>query len=475
MAYVRQRGNQLAIVHGIRDPETKKVEQRILFTLYSKAEALEALGQGEKGGAFRFRSLLESSHATIRFDWKKILRTIEENLNVLPETYDYRSTRLQRGFREDLLSFARQLMLADPQMLTASSQLVSEHRKELEYLRELIDWRLEAPEDSETQWTADNAFYWRFATRDIGVPPDIEEHAAELYEKREYERAAVAFKVLTGAFEDYAQGHNYLGLIALDQEHLDEAIAHFKKTMEVGRRLFPKRIAKTSWWSDHRTRPYMRGLRNLALTLTQTKRYQEALAVCDRLVEECHDDITAAAHRATAYLNTGRWQQALDAATYIHQISPSESIIASFAAFALGKHQEARTLFLHAALNCPRAVGMLMGARFSRPKDNQEVDDHNTGVSLLRTLADYLQKRPPGARRFYSQLWKDKLVTSYRKELEEVERRWREDRNGQDRTAYDRMMRLRSWDFARTTTGPVDPQAPVGALSVGSPSLRVIH
>ena len=42
--------------------------------------------------------------------------------------------------------------------------------------------------------------------------------------------------------------------------------------------LFPKRIARESWWSDLRTRPYMRGLRNLALTLVQAKRYEEELA-----------------------------------------------------------------------------------------------------------------------------------------------------------------------------------------------------
>ena len=45
MAYVRRRGNQLAIVQGERDPQTRKVQQRILFTLYSKPEALEALGK----------------------------------------------------------------------------------------------------------------------------------------------------------------------------------------------------------------------------------------------------------------------------------------------------------------------------------------------------------------------------------------------------------------------------------------------
>lgn len=476
MAYVRQRGNQLAIVHGVRDPETKKVEQQILFTLYSKAEALEALGKGEKDGAFRFRSLIESSHPTLRFDWKEILRSIEANLDVLPETYDYRSARLRSAFREELLGFARQIILADPQMLAASSQLISEHRKELEYLRELIDWRLEAPKETEDRWTADNAFYWRFATRGIGVPLDIEEHAAELYEKHEYERAAVAFQVLTAAFEDYAEGHNYLGLIALAQERLDEAIEHFETTMKVGRRLFPKRIDKESWWNDHKTRPYMRGLQNLALALTQAKRYDEALAVCDRLDDECHDDITAASHRATAYLNTRRWQEALDAATHIHLISPSESIVAAFAAFELSKHDEARALFLHAALNSPRAVGMLMGARFPRPKSNQEVEDHNDGVTLLRTLNDYLQKRRPAARRFFSGLWKSAKVTKYRMELEEVEQRWHEDRKGQDRSVHDRMMRLRSWEFAMTEFVNNDPFDPIDRLPpCRPPALRAVH
>jgi tetratricopeptide (TPR) repeat protein len=472
MAYVRQRGSQLAIVHGVRDPETKKVEQQILFTVYSKAEALEALGKGEEGGAHRFRSLLESSHPTIRFDWKEIHRGIEANLAILPETYDYRSTRLRGRFREDLLSFARQIILADPEMLVASSRVLSEHRKELEYLRELIDWRLEAPEEPEDRWNADNAFYWRFANRGSGVPPDIEEQAAELYEKHEYERATVAFTLLTGAFKDYAEGHNYLGLIALEQEHLDEAIGHFKKTMEVGRSRFPRRIAKNSWWTDHKTRPYMRGLQNLALALNQAKRYDEALAACDRLVEECHDDITAAAHRATAYLNTGRWQQALDGALYLHQISPSESIVAAFAAFELGRHEEARALFLHGALNSPRAVGLLLGARFPRPKDSEEVADHNTGVNLLRTLGDYLEKWRPAARRFFNDLWKGEQVTTYRKELEEVVRRWREDRKGQDRTAYGRMMRLRSWEFAKAEAVPALLRSTPASRP---PARRVVH
>jgi hypothetical protein len=40
---------------------------RILFTLYSKAEVLEAVGHGSKGGAERFRHLLQREHPDVKF------------------------------------------------------------------------------------------------------------------------------------------------------------------------------------------------------------------------------------------------------------------------------------------------------------------------------------------------------------------------------------------------------------------------
>src|SRR5688572_3841516 len=63
MAYVRKRGRQLALVHGARDPATGKVEQQIIFTIYSKAEALEVLGRRGGGeGARRFAALLQDRY-----------------------------------------------------------------------------------------------------------------------------------------------------------------------------------------------------------------------------------------------------------------------------------------------------------------------------------------------------------------------------------------------------------------------------
>jgi tetratricopeptide (TPR) repeat protein len=409
MAYVRRRGNQLALVHGEREPGTGKVQQRILFTIYSKAEALEILGRGEKGSGWHFQGLFRHQFPDVKCNWKEIERGIEENLDALPDLYEYRSERLRGRFREDLCAFARQLMLADPQDLMSSAHLIQEHRHELEYLADLIQWRLKLREQKESQWNTDNPFYWRFALQGREVPWDTEEHAAGFYERGEYEKAEPIFRLLVDCFDGYAEGYNYLGLIAFDQRKLDEAIGHFQKTIELGRKLFPARLAKKHYWTDHSTRPYMRGLRNLALTLTEAGRFDETLTICDRLENECGDDFSAASCRAAVYLNTSKWQQAADAA---HQsggdLDPSAGFIESFALFELGRLEDVLPAFLRAALHHPRAARMLVGERrAAAPKSREEAQDHNAGVSLLRSLHAYLKDQSRTSKRFFRTLVRD--------------------------------------------------------------------
>ena len=49
-------------------------------------------------------------------------------------------------------------------------------------------------------------FYWRFANRNREVPPDVEEQAAALWEKRYLDRAEAAFRLLIECFPGYADG-----------------------------------------------------------------------------------------------------------------------------------------------------------------------------------------------------------------------------------------------------------------------------
>jgi tetratricopeptide (TPR) repeat protein len=449
MAYVRRRGNQLAIVHGEREPGTGKVQQRILFTIYSKAEAREILGRGERRGRWSFEGLFRRQFPEVKVNWAEIRRGLEDNLGSLPDLHEYRSGRLRERFRESLCTFTKQLLLADPQDLMSSAHLIQEHRHELEYLADRIAWRLKLRDQEQSEWNEDNPFYWRFALQGRMVPPDTEEHAAGFYERGEYEEAEAVFRLLVDCFDGYAEGYNYLGLIAYQQGKLEAAIGHFERTIELGRKLFPARISKKRYWSDHATRPYMRGLQNLALALNETARYDEALAVCDRLEGECGDDLSATSHRAAISLNTRQWEQSADLAKRSGgDLDPSAGFVEAFALFELGRYEEALPAFLRAAIHFPRAARMLAGERTAAPRSYQEAKDHNTGVACRRSLHAYLAHQPPAARKFFRALVRDPRVAKLIDESIAVVRRWQEEHHQGDRSAFDRMTLMRSRPFA---------------------------
>jgi hypothetical protein len=176
--------------------------------MYSKKEALEILGRGQPAAPAEFRRALETQNPGLRFDWNKIDASIAQNLDALPETYDYVGTRLRDGFRPDLRRFARRLMLTDPQWLSSSWLLIDEHRQELAFLRDLIDWRLgiEKPSPVAAEWMADNPFHWRYAMSSREVPSDAEDFARGYYEKGDLDMAEAVFVMLTETFDGYAEG-----------------------------------------------------------------------------------------------------------------------------------------------------------------------------------------------------------------------------------------------------------------------------
>lgn len=449
MAYVRKRGNQLAIVHGERNTDTKLVEQQILFTIYSKAEAREALTSNGRGCSDHFRHLLEREYPGFTFNWKAIGKGIADNLDVLPDSYEYRGERLRDRFRSDLGALATQLLIHDPQVLHSSAEVVYEHRHELAYLRDLIDWRLRTTDPSKkTEWNGDNAFFWRSAIRGNDAPAEAEEQAAEMYERGAFDQAEAVFRLLIECFPGYAEGWNYLGLIALRRDDLPRAREYFEQTIEIGRKRFPRRVAKASYWSDLETRPYMRGLRNLALTLNRLATYGEALAICDRLERECGDAIVATSHRAAIYLNTGRWEEAAGAAVHLHKIDPSESLVAAFALFEIGRRDEAVVHFLHGALNAPRTSWIVTRIRRPPPKGYDEVRDHNGGIDLRAAIHGYLAAQSRASRRFFRELTRDEPVVALLEEIEAVVRRRSVEHPTGERGAFDRMTEMRAFDFA---------------------------
>jgi tetratricopeptide (TPR) repeat protein len=447
MAYVRRRGNQVLIVHGHRDPESGKVVQRTLFALYSREEAKRLLGPGKR----EFRALLREQFPQLTLNWKRIEREIESLIGVLPEVYETRGGEAFAGeFKEALAAFARQLILASPEDRPEGAEALRVHRQQLAFLRQVIDSALSSidrkPERPEERG---RDFHWRFAMYGNEVPPGVEETATALYEKGRLDEAEAAFRLLVDAFDHYAEGHNFLGCIAYNRGNLPQAIEHYRKAATLGRNLFPKRLARSRYWSDYSTRPYMRGLQNLAMSLVAARRYDEALVVCDRLERECDDGTTADSHRAAIHLNTGLWEAAAETSERLRGLDASESFVSAFARAELEQWREALESFLHAALNHPGTARMLFGTRKMKPRTSDDVRDHNIGVSLLRSHSGYLgERRSPRSRSFFRSLVRDPRVAKLINEIETVRKRWFEERPA-DRALYDRMHEMQTLDFAR--------------------------
>ena len=208
--------------------------------------------------------------------------------------------------------------------------------------------------------------------------------------------------------------------------------------------------------SSARTDGYAEGHNNLALWLNEVGRFGETLAICDQLEDECDDAITAAWQRAAVYLNTGQWTRAVAAARRTVGLDAGNSFLAAFALFELGAHEEALELFLHGALNYPRAAQMLTGQTVRRTPavtSREEADDHNTGVSLTRAPHAFLGGQSRASRRFFRDIVRDARVAKLLDQSAAVVRRWHEQHPTGEREAFDQMQRMRSRQFAKVEAG----------------------
>ena len=457
MPFIRKRGNQLCLVHGVRNPESKQVEQKILFTFYSKAEVREAFGVPGAEGSHLFASLIEDEYSDIRFDWKRLKKQTQQQLDALPDIYPCQAERIKNGIRQGMTDLLRELAVADPQWLASSRKVLLENQIELAHLQELISRRLqEVAEGTEGDPLGADNYFWRYSLRGKSMPPELEEELQEKFEAGDLDEAARLFGFYTEAFPNYAEGHNYLGIIALRRRNLELAREHFLRTIQVGRTLFPKRIAKSQYWSDHATRPYMRGLRNLVLTLIRLGDLEEALDTCDRLKVECGDQFTSQAFQAAIHLNQGKWRKAYDMAAPLTRITPSEAFIAAFAAYEQGQHALAMLHFVHGMMNYPYTAALLTQSRPPRkPVSLREVGDYSHGVETLEMLAAFQKKRSSESRSFFRQVFELKEIRTLLKKLLELERRHEGGASEGGASRYSELMALKDEARLRDLISPI--------------------
>lgn len=443
MPFIRSHGQQLALVHGSR--QEGKVVQDVLFTLYSKSEANAAIGAGRS----HFQATVEALHPTLKFDWPLLRSQIAAHLDALPDQYDQVEVRLRRDFRSALVAFTRQLLLADPLELDAARQLIREHAQEFDYLVEHIAWRREmAKPEARPSSAPRDEFLWHY-TRTAGhVPFEADEEVHDMYDRGELAALTPRAKLLVEAFPNYADGYNLLGLAALEEQRLEDAIGWFQRTAEAGRAALPKRVRKDAWWTDHETRPYMRGLSNLACAQNRAGKFEDALATADRVVEvdRCHCVFDVRPH---VLMNLGRYEEAEALMRGLPGIA--SGFERGLVLLALRRPADAWPVLVRAVLLEPRMGQQLLGGRVPAAVSRHEQEEDRSAWHLQRNLHLFLPKHRRAVNEALRAVLKHPVVAPLVAERHELEGAWQRGEQAQHR----RFMELRDGEFVNRVAATV--------------------
>ncbi len=229
MPYVRARGDQVLIVHGVRRPAGGAVEQKILYTFYSRSETDDFL----RGP--RIPDQIRAAHPNLRFDWKALRSRVRALAEKLPEGEDS-AKRVGTSFRDEIVALAGTLASVDPEIYKDARTLISDSAPDLRALRALIDGLLSA--DSTRPARAPGLGRLGRATQ-----PSL--LASELVEELAGEDDTAASDELLGllvrAFPDWAYGHARLGDHAGARRAGEASVAHYTRAAEILRGRRPHR------------------------------------------------------------------------------------------------------------------------------------------------------------------------------------------------------------------------------------------
>jgi hypothetical protein len=87
----------------------------------------------------------------------------------------------------------------------------------------------------------------------------------------------------------HADAHNHLGIASLDARRLKDAEQHFRAAVDGGEHRVERDGALVPWGIIE-NRPYLRALGNLALVLVEQRKWPEALAIHQRILDLNPDD-----------------------------------------------------------------------------------------------------------------------------------------------------------------------------------------
>jgi tetratricopeptide (TPR) repeat protein len=387
----------------------------------SRDELQAAQGKGKDGTKSQkiFFDLMKRKWPWANCDWPKIFKELDAQADVLPLRSEHAALRVEKPFQMALESFAREVLSFPQELNETSRNVLRSHRDAIDFVLNVLDGLLtraeQEPEkqDKKEQKDKNDPFLWKHVLSTEIIPKDLEEQAADLYERGAFETAWQVFALLVRVFPDYTDGYNFLGLIRMEEERYDEARTFFELGVASGRKRLPLDLRKVDWSDEKETAPYLRALRNLALICERSGRFEQALEVCEHLRSDCHDIDSADSYTATTYLKMERWTEARNVAARLMEALPEFGIVAAIAAAQENKDNEAAEYLVTAAQETPRVVAECFGIRLPRPKSVEDREEQDYAEDFADDVAPVLEALPSLKRNVLTGMARD-LITSAR-------------------------------------------------------------
>ncbi len=453
MAYVRMKGNQVAIVHGERDPETGKSVQRTLCLIYSKVEAREATGASRQ----EFRHLLEINNPQIAFNWQKIERDLVKLVEKLPDI-GYHGAHHREQLEESMYDFARRLLNTDPVRIGAHNTLIGEYAFQLRVISDAIQKRLDGLEEEVPLPRHDHRFQWYSDLYSDRVSLELHDRTLAAWEAGRLDEAGQLAMLCDRLWPKDPFGCELLGRLALERGKAGDALEYYTRALIVSRNFFPKRLPKRDYWGVLETRPFIRAHWGKARALNRAGRYQEALSVLETLASMCGARFDAPTIRLTSLINLGRFREAVEGVEDLGEGMGHLGLLCGLAFAELGEDRRALTWLVAGSLQYPEAARMIAGHRApSHSEEDTAPEDLNIARHLRSDLANYLTEYARRGVQVVKSLLRNKrycsFLSEYRLAQDAASRR-----AGSDHAPLEHLFEMQTLRFAEQKAKELHPE-----------------
>lgn len=280
MSFVRRKRGQVLLVHNERVTGSSHARQREIHRFASPSELEDVLTPTQWTRWTRAVAWRENE---IEFDWIAIrerLRGELETWNAAPSGAKHRRNQKIERLASELVVELAPLSLAK----VSDVAVVERVRPSLIALRDSISRLLPSEHEPVARTPAKETHVIHLTPVTNRAADDTFDGGMEHWWAGDRRRAVKSFRRAIELDPRHADAHNHLGIVSLEARKLKAAEQHFRAAIEGGQRHLERNGAEVDWGFIE-NRPYLRGLANLALVLTEQKKWAEALAIHKQMLK----------------------------------------------------------------------------------------------------------------------------------------------------------------------------------------------